>query len=59
MWEPEAKTKPSMRRPTQDDEPQRTRRAPRFEAGRAVRDQVVADLTRDPRAEPAHGLRRK
>ncbi len=59
MWEPEAKTKPSMRRPTRDDEPSRTQRAPRFEPGKAVRDQVVADLTRDPRAEPPHGRRSK
>jgi hypothetical protein len=53
MWEPEAKTKRSMRRPTQDDPQPEAKPAPCFEPGRAVRDQVVADLSRDPRAEPS------
>lgn len=57
MWEPEAKTKPSMRRPIRDDEPSRNHCVPRFEPGKAVRDLVVADLTRDPRADPPHGRR--
>lgn len=57
MWEPEAKTKPGKRQPIQSHQPTPTKRQPRFEPGQAVCDQVVADLSRDPRAEPPHGRR--